>query len=243
MENIGDRVQAGPYRVQATFRRSILLFQHHQPLFLVTPSIGPGPLNVVYRKLPRKLEALQIEKDHSFPVFSSKMPTPAWVKTSFWVSRLAQTLKEHARDGVAMWMLHPPPVSPNASFIYFQHALNLLKSPPTWCDGIRQMRGFGPGLTPSGDDFLSGFFLALRLRKITSVLPELLPHALGANLISNAFLTLAAKGRVHLALQEFINTSPSSPEFSKKLLQVCTFGHTSGSDLLAGLLFGSQFHL
>ena len=75
--------------------------------------------------------------------------------------------------------------------------------------------------------------LACRLQRRFALVRNILPHALGANPVSNAFLELSAAGRVNIAVQQLVQ-APSLP----RAQAVCAFGHTSGADLLCGLLWG-----
>ncbi len=115
---------------------------------------------------------------------------------------------------------------------------------------IRLLIGLGPGLTPSGDDFLVGYFAGLwctaganpsRMRFLTTLGFELSEVSRNTNEISCAYLRSAAKGHVSetlakLALQlNQANNMSSVRATTQAALQV---GHTSGSDGVLGLLLG-----
>ena len=102
--------------------------------------------------------------------------------------------------------------------------------------GVRLIRGCGEGLTPSGDDFLCGWMLALRLRGKVAPIPAILKNARGQNVVSNAFLEMSAQGRVNVAMQRLL-LAPSPA----RVKAVCAFGHNSGADLLCGMLWGLDF--
>jgi Protein of unknown function (DUF2877) len=103
--------------------------------------------------------------------------------------------------------------------------------------------GLGPGLTPSGDDFLGGLFLGLsalgrtRLRDALwdAILPEIDLLTTG---FSGAHLAAAADGmaseRVHLALNAMIAHDASS--LPAHIAAVHAIGHSSGCDTLAGIV-------
>jgi len=67
-------------------------------------------------------------------------------------------------------------------------------------EGIRLIKGVGIGLTPSGDDFISGLLTALKVLEIinkenNSYLRKIIyDNAKGDNLISNNFLFYASEG-------------------------------------------------
>jgi len=95
-----------------------------------------------------------------------------------------------------------------------------------------QLIGLGPGLTPSGDDYLGGMLVALRLAG-RSMQAEGLWRWLQPRLrertsaISAAHLTAAAAGEGHEALHHVLNGGLD-------LDALDSIGHTSGWDALAG---------
>ena len=98
---------------------------------------------------------------------------------------------------------------------------------------VNAIKGCGIGLTPSGDDFLCGWMLALRLRRQTQTARLIANLARGENPVVNAFLEQAARGRVARALKNLLTTPTPA-----RVKAVCAMGHSSGADLLCGLLFG-----
>ena len=108
---------------------------------------------------------------------------------------------------------------------------------------VRSLVGAGPGLTPSGDDVLSGALLGLRLhsaaaRELVPTLWAAVRGRLGATTdLSAALLTEASQGyavppvvRLGAAL-----AGGRTGDLSPLVARVRSIGHTSGSDLLAGL--------
>jgi hypothetical protein len=111
--------------------------------------------------------------------------------------------------------------------------------------------GLGPGLTPSGDDYLVGLFAVLNidgspcqgwLNGGTDVLADAaqLTHA-----ISLAALTEAAGGRVRESIQTLIEAlMHGTPEsLVDPLHRVLAIGSSSGADLVAGILAGLELNL
>jgi hypothetical protein len=95
-----------------------------------------------------------------------------------------------------------------------------------------QLIGLGPGLTPSGDDYLGGMLVALRLNGRSMQADGLwrwLQPRLGGrtSAISAAHLAAAAAGEAHEALHEVLNGSLDLEKLS-------AVGHCSGWDALAG---------
>jgi hypothetical protein len=94
--------------------------------------------------------------------------------------------------------------------------------------------GLGPGLTPSGDDYLGGMMVALhglaRAEQAQTLWRWLQPRlAAGTSAISAAHLEAAAAGEGHEALHAVLQ-DPSPASFSR----LDAVGHCSGWDALAG---------
>jgi hypothetical protein len=98
--------------------------------------------------------------------------------------------------------------------------------------GIRQLKGTGLGLTPSGDDFIAGHLIGLNLRG--EVADEIFEAARSDNIFSNTFLDLARQGRVFGRMKNLIlalMTGCGVQECTERLFAV---GETSGADLATG---------
>lgn len=234
----GDRIRPGTHAVRARFARSVLLLDGEgRALFVVDRSIGPGPLNLVVADPGAFVagESLVVPRRAASPLFDSSLPRLAPEPRARLLRILETALPRHAPPDSLVTLFRPsgaPPrlqASRDALFrrAFAQFAAGRLAA------GARLVRGCGEGLTPSGDDFLCGWMLALRLRRRTAPLPAILSAALGRNPVSNAFLEMAAQGRVNIAAKRLLQ-APSAA----RVKQVCAFGHTSGADLLCGLRFG-----
>ncbi|MGE0630393.1 MAG: DUF2877 domain-containing protein [Hyphomicrobiaceae bacterium] len=103
--------------------------------------------------------------------------------------------------------------------------------------------GFGPGLTPSGDDFICGALIALRACGRRSEAVALGSAAVEAardttTRFSRALLRAAAQGEaiepLHHVVNAILDGSPALLEVHLKRLTA--IGHTSGWDALAGVI-------
>ena len=96
--------------------------------------------------------------------------------------------------------------------------------------------GLGPGLTPSGDDFVGGAMIALRAFGRHALADRIAGWALPlarerTSRISRAHLECAAQGEGHEALHDLLCS------FDKKHLErLARIGHSSGTDAAAGAL-------
>lgn len=111
--------------------------------------------------------------------------------------------------------------------------------------------GLGPGLTPSGDDFLVGLFVVFHLEGspcqgwLDGGAGLLAAAAARTNAISQAALAEAAKGRVRQSIVDLLAALlDGSPEATGRALQrVLAIGASSGADIAAGLLAGLELNL
>lgn len=119
------------------------------------------------------------------------------------------------------------------------------------CRHALSMVGLGPGLTPSGDDFLVGLFAVLNLAGSPccgwldggrQVLPQ---AGQATNAISLAALRAAAEGRVRESISALIDAlmhgTPASLDAT--LRRVLAIGATSGADIAAGIVAGLELNL
>ncbi|MBL6990697.1 MAG: DUF2877 domain-containing protein [Bacteriovoracaceae bacterium] len=121
---------------------------------------------------------------------------------------------------------------------------------PHWIQGAQGLRGCGPGLTPSGDDFLLGSIIAIIL--LTPImdsakLPEInviADMAKSDNLISNNmfFWTVQKKytGMIKQLIQVLTDINPTTKKLNQCVNEVTNLGSTSGVDLLVGLILSIQ---
>ena len=234
----GDRIRPGVYAVRARFARSVLLLgANDRALFVVAPAIGAGPLNLVVAD-PHAFvagETLAVPRRRAGPRFDSALPRADLVR----LARVLETaLPRHAPPDSLVSLFSPAAKLPRvqqARDALFRKAFAQVAA-GRLAAGVRLIRGCGEGLTPSGDDFLCGWLLALRLRGQTAPIPAILQNALGQNAVSNAFLEMSAQGRVNVAVKRLLLV-PSAA----RVKAVCAFGHNSGADLLCGMRWGLDF--
>ncbi len=116
------------------------------------------------------------------------------------------------------------------------------------CAHAQAMVGLGPGLTPSGDDFLVGLFAVLQLPGnpahchesfCMAVIADVERHT---NAISAAALKAAARGQVRECIQALLGElMTGTPEaVAAALAPVLAIGSTSGADIVAGIVAGFE---
>ena len=109
-------------------------------------------------------------------------------------------------------------------------------------DGVRQLLGRGPGLTPVGDDVLAGALVTLRA--LASPAADRLADAVQAaaptrtTAVSVAVLHHAARGECTPALATLLEAVRSGGALRPAADELLRLGHTSGAGLLWGVLTG-----
>jgi hypothetical protein len=117
-------------------------------------------------------------------------------------------------------------------------------------NGIGALIGLGTGLTPSGDDLLTGYMAGLwctskgrseRLNFLSNLGEVVIRLAKGTNDISRTYLYHAARGQVSsrlFNLADAICTGSDPQQVRDCARSAMRAGHTSGMDTVTGLLFG-----
>jgi len=217
----------GEGEVCAAFRRSFYLrFPGERYACVGDPSLGRGPLNA----LAADFRPAVIGERVAVSVAAVWTPPPLGAKlpdlTSF-----QETIPE---EGLGCLILGQY----NALATHAQPALEALDE---WLrHGLRMpedaaaLIGLGPGLTPSGDDYLGGILVALhgvaRDAQAKALWRWLQPRlAAGTSAISGAHLAAAAEGEGHEALHAILQEATAA-----SVAALDAVGHCSGWDALAG---------
>ena len=114
--------------------------------------------------------------------------------------------------------------------------------------GIRQLKGCGPGLTPAGDDFIAGLLIGLHLtgklrgQDSQPTADAVFRAARGENIFSNTFLDLARRGLLFGRLKDLLLALVSGSQGSvrRAATRLFAIGETSGADLATGLFMTLQ---
>jgi len=120
---------------------------------------------------------------------------------------------------------------------------------------VQNLAGLGPGLTPSGDDMLSGLMASLALiahnlkgdaERVRRVNREIASSARKrTTMLSEEYLSQAARGETNEHFQELIKKMLTAlPNEAKRSAElVLKVGETSGTDTVLGILLGFQLSL
>lgn len=115
-------------------------------------------------------------------------------------------------------------------------------------EGISGLLGVGPGSTPSGDDFLLGFFTGIThlkpqccqqaARKMAQFLVQKAPDL--TTFMSVEYIKYGVKGLYHQRFGEMIGSfsAGAEQEMISKAHKLMQLGHFSGVDVLVGFVYG-----
>lgn len=225
-----EALQGAEGEVCALFRRSFYLRCPGERYACVGDrSVGNGPLNALVPDLvlPRLGDRVGVSFSRAKP-WQPPLPVPGQPQ----LEKLKAAAGERVpAEGFGCLVIGKH----NALSSHAQPALDALER---WLVGnaiaeeAAQLIGLGPGLTPSGDDYLGGMLVALRhtgrTMQADGLWRWLQPHLRErTSAISAAHLAAAAAGEGHEALHAVLNG-----ELDLDALDAV--GHTSGWDALAG---------
>jgi Protein of unknown function (DUF2877). len=178
-----------------------------------------------------------------------------WTKTSILLGlRALENLVELniPEKGLGRFIFECPDRFPSSDeCLAAEHSIEILKNWLKQCfetkkpiipdkEAIASLIGLGPGLTPSGDDFMGGMLIALHICGEKSVKNNLyvqvdsLLDSTGP--VSKAHLKVAALGEGSHSLHQVINMLLKGNDAKLELAihTINQIGHTSGWDALAG---------
>jgi hypothetical protein len=236
-----EALAAGEGEVCAVFRRSFYLRLGGRYACVGDLSLGRGPLNALVAQFREPLigDTASVALDHA----QSWQPPPPRAEARPNLEVLRACLDGHVpQEGLGCVILGVH----NALSVHAQPALEAIDR---WLAGnalgseAAQLIGLGPGLTPSGDDYLGGVLMALRWlgrsSQADSLWRWLEPRLAGrTSAISAAHLAAAAAGQVHEALHEVLENLSAwqVPDLLPSLAKLDRVGHSSGWDALAGIV-------
>lgn len=112
---------------------------------------------------------------------------------------------------------------------------------PDW----RWLIGRGPGLTPSGDDMLTGMIAVLYASGIVVQLPSFLPPADHlaqlTTSVSCSYLNSARIGEFSTPLLKVMRSLQSGRDPHFAICRLLTVGHTSGADIVLGIAIAQRW--
>jgi hypothetical protein len=264
--------QGASGRVRAVFERCFYVELDTGWACVGAAGLGAGPLNLVCARWPSGPLAAQVRGGEVAQIDAATLcagslaialgaqlpwvpePVGPWTRASLRRGLAATEAAVRARAPRAGLALPPLEASGVCAALWsaldapLAHLEHLLGTPPAVVPPIEVTRivpmlGLGPGLTPSGDDYLGGLLLALSLvdrsglrdRLWQAVQPFTL---LCTTAISRVHLAAAAEGFGSAALHEVLAATlcGSTDRIAAGCAGLARVGHTSGWDGLSGAL-------
>ena len=234
-------------RVLHVFERSAnLVDERGKVLSIVDPEIGPGPFNLVLSQ-PFEFQE-KLRPDAAVEVAAVLRVgglTVSWSGAKVWdpVPPWRSIAAEHL-PGMIAALEAEMSVSPVRPAIGFDPPPDPADEGALAAYG-RSLAGFGPGLTPSGDDVLMGLahaffvpFPAEQAAAFARVLAE--GAAQRTTTLSAAWLRSAAAGEAGILWHQLIEAAAggSEREIRRVVTRILQVGHTSGADAISGFLEG-----
>jgi len=242
-----EALSSGGGEICAVFRRSIYLRASDQRyVCLGDIAIGHGPINGAVRALP----SLALGTHVSIQLGDEVIWSPEHIGGPPDPFRLAGNLHSLERAAAARVCrdgLGGALIGEDSRLL--RHAQPALQAFDRWLDSasapvpgaVHALIGLGPGLTPSGDDYLSGALVALRAIGKGESADQLWQSLRGVagertHPISRAHLAAAAAGEaneaLHVCLGQLLGNDDAPWEGA--LARLDAVGHCSGWDGLAG---------
>lgn len=263
--SIGDRIFPDKFLLHSKFKRVTNFTNKESIISIVTEEIGKGPINIVIAGMDvANINDLYITKNfisinyEKYPFDKRKLFNSQIKFKKINTNRLEKNLIYFEKT--LLNLSHPKSITfliDSNREKYFTTAFerNFLKRIKesvydiynnNLIYGIKKVKGVGFGLTPSGDDFISGLIIALyvfdnlycnntkyeKLRKLIYQITK------SENLLSNSFLSLSKDGFMPERIKKFIISIlyESEKEIFNQIKNLLLIGETSGSDLGVGFL-------
>jgi hypothetical protein len=258
----GDGIPEGDYRLHSAFANAINFRRGRVLVSLVPPRAGAGPLNVVLSQLPPGARRLRSTRFYFYidenrlrkepeARYASGVPAtdapPEAVQAG--VEALARILALSS-PAKSLAFAFDPAREKDFTRVFERQLLARFKkglgyfAARDYARGVKTMRGLGLGLTPSGDDFISGllagFNFAMRSLRFDAAdrIEKIYFYAEGGNLVSSAFIRCSYEGRVNEAVRELLLAlGGGGRRLEAAARRALASGHTSGADFCSGVVF------
>lgn len=260
--SIGDYIEDGKYLIHSSFKNSINFQMDKKIITIGNRFIGSGPTNIIFNDISNfkfnssiiKNNDLIIIGDLKFKIDKTKFYDSSLKISEFNLQKFYKNLNlfenyvKVLSDGKGLSPLLENKFVKNEQFVN-KFTLKIKRGIEKIFDGdllggIKDIKGVGIGLTPSGDDFIYGFLTGLSIieiiqkRNLRDLKKLIYENAKTENLISNNFLYFASEGLFfektkNLIISLFYGDESEILESVTKVLQI---GETSGVDFSVGLI-------
>ena len=260
----GDCIQPGSYRIHSRFEHAANFASGSNVLTLVSEEAGSGPLNVVIKDtgLLRAEEVIfspdmvsiggtdydikQVERYSSGIQFECCYPDR--IKTNLIIFKEILVSGSHPKS--LAFLLDPVrELSFKSAYeielaARIKEGYRLLKN-TDYIAGFRLFKGSGYGLTPSGDDFISGWLAGLHIsgvicgNDIAGLSDTIYAECRSDNLVSDTAMLMSKSGHFSRKTKQAVISliQGDGKTISADTHHMLSTGETSGADFATGLAF------
>jgi hypothetical protein len=184
--SFGNKIRVGEYKIHSRFNSAVNFISGDTFVFVVNESVGAGPVNIVVNGIiPQSLESVEIE-DSCIKLADTKYNIGSIMRYDSSIDLSKYDYELFALNlGIVEKVVVEKAPGKSLSFLLKKGEQEGFSGFEAECrrifkagaeqvlygdviTGVKMIRGLGPGLTPSGDDFNSGLLIALNLVKKTS---------------------------------------------------------------------------
>ncbi|MBU2573717.1 MAG: DUF2877 domain-containing protein [Elusimicrobia bacterium] len=262
----GDSIPLGTFDLHSAFENALNFRGRSFVISLVNRKTGNGPFNVVLKQLPPGAKRLKTTRFYLYidenrlacdpeKAYDSSLPKLEIVPGTLWenLAFLKNFLVRNA-PRKSLRFLFEPRAEKAFTRIFERNMLERVKKAVSlleagsYAKGARVLKGLGFGLTPSGDDFLSGYLTGLGFAElnldsdVSEAIEEVYKNASTENLISNTFLMCAYDGLVNEKIKKLLTmlALDEQNKLARAARAALRNGHTSGADFCVGLIYGCE---
>jgi Protein of unknown function (DUF2877) len=244
------------WSIEAVFDRSFYIRCVDEFICIGDVSIGLGPLNALVAP-ESALPCIAIGRPLSLDISTAQVwHAPPWPTSHFTpepIERVIQHALQEAPPESFMHLLFAGGEAQTALTRRARLGATTLQAGLTSGDAARfdeaasLLLGLGPGLTPSGDDVLSGalvMLFALRANEPAIALEASISGHMRAatSALSCAFLRAACDGEPPAALHQSVSALLLNRKAADVVSPLRSIGETSGFDMLAGMLLVAEIY-
>ncbi len=261
----GNQIRQGKYYLHSKFTSAVNFCSDDSFVFVVNKEVGSGPLNIVLQGVTvNSISSLEVGSDGFYlngdkfcfdelKIYDSKLQISDFSEKKFKrnLRFFESTLIEFSPSKSLAFLLDESRRNEFTSSFEieyikrFENAVRIFHS-DNILDGIKMLKGLGPGLTPSGDDFISGFLVALNVSQqilktdFSQIIEVIHREAKGSNPFTNTFIECAAQGLISEKFKKLIYALCHSDknEIIFCTCRLLTVGATSGADQAIGFFIG-----
>lgn len=260
--SIGDYIENGEYIIHSSFKNSINFNMGEKILTIGNNFIGSGPTNIIFNNIKdfknissiiKNKDSIQISdlkfKIDNRKIYNSKLNIDKFSIEKFYYNfHLFEKYVKVLSNGKGLSPLLENNFVENEKLID-KFILKIKSGIEKIFDGdliggIKDIKGVGIGLTPSGDDFIYGFLTGLSIieiiqkRNLRDLKKLIYENAKSGNIISNNFLYFASESLFFEKTKNLIISLfyGDEREILERVIKILQIGETSGVDFCVGLI-------